>query len=408
MTESVTVSELTFYLKSLLDSDDALRSVVVRGELSNVKKASNGALYFTMKDEKATLSCVMFQRDASRLRFLPTEGMQAVAFGSVSIYPKGGSYQLYTGALEPLGVGALYKAYEQLKEQLLKEGLFDAAHKLPLPRYPQKIALVTSPSGAAVRDMIRVLKKRFPLARILVCPVPVQGEGAAAEIAKALRFLSEKKPVELIILGRGGGSIEDLWAFNEEILARAIYDCRIPLISAVGHEPGVTISDFVADLRAATPSNGAELAVPDQNEIRIRLKKLDSELSACVSSRISREKTRLGALSSRRSLATPLYRVNEKRMTLDHLDKDVNAAVARILSDRRSRFRRLAAALDAYSPLGVLKRGYSIVTKEGLPLYRASDAKRGDRLRIRLSEGSLDCRVESILSDGNHESEGNK
>jgi len=396
MAESVSVSELTIYLKSLLDSDEALRSVVVHGELSNVKRASNGAIYFTMKDEKATLSCVMFQRDASRLRFLPTEGMQVVAFGSVSIYPKGGSYQLYTAALEPLGVGALYKAYEQLKEKLLKEGLFDASHKLALPRYPEKIALVTSPTGAAVRDMIRVLRKRFPLAKILVCPVPVQGEGAAEEIAKALRFLSEKKPVELILLGRGGGSIEDLWAFNEEVLARAIYDCRIPVISAVGHEPDVTIADFVADLRAATPSNGAELAVPDQNEIRTGLKKLDSELLTAVAGRLSREKTRLAGLASRRSLATPLYRVNEKRMTLDHLEKDTAAAFEKILYDRRSRFQRLAATLEAYSPLGVLKRGYSITTKDGRPLYGAEEAKAGDRVRVRLSRGSLDCLVEAV------------
>ena len=407
MTESVSVSELTYYLKSLLDSDEALREVAVRGELSNVKKASNGALYFTMKDEKATLSCVMFQRDASRLRFLPAEGMQVVAFGSVSIYPKGGSYQLYTGALEPLGVGALYKAYEQLKEKLLKEGLFDASHKLALPRCPQKIALVTSPTGAAVRDMIRVLRKRFPLAKILVCPVPVQGEGAAEEIAKALRFLSERKPVELILLGRGGGSIEDLWAFNEEVLARAIYDCKIPVISAVGHEPDVTIADFVADLRAATPSNGAELAVPDQNEIRIRLKKLDSELTSAVSGRIARGKTRLGALAARRSLSTPLYRVNEKRMTLDHFEKDVQNAFERILKDRRSRFQRLAATLEAYSPLGVLKRGYSIVTKNGRPLYRAEEAARGDLVRIRLSEGSLECLVENTVP-GDPEREGTK
>ena len=396
MNESLSVSELTLYLKTLVDSDDVLRGIAVRGELSNVKRASNGAMYFTMKDEKATLSCVMFTRDASRLRFLPADGMQVVAFGYVSIYPKGGSYQLYTGALEPLGVGALYQAYEQLKEKLLKEGLFDPAHKLPLPRYPMKIALVTSPTGAAVQDMIRVLCKRFPLAKLLICPVPVQGEGAAGEIAKAIRYLSEKKPVELIILGRGGGSIEDLWAFNEEVLARAVYACTVPVISAVGHEPDVTIVDFVSDLRAATPSNGAELASPDQNEVRAELKKLDFALTASLNGRIASRKNQLSALAARRSLSTPLYRVNETRMTLDHLSKDVNAAFERILRDRRFRFGRLAATLEAYSPLGVLKRGYGIVTRDGRPLYRAADAEKGDLLRVRLSEGSLDCRVEGI------------
>lgn len=396
MIDSVSVSELTAYLKSLVDSDDALRSIAVHGELSNVKRASNGALYFTLKDEKATLSCVMFQRETARLRFLPVEGMQVVAFGSISIYPKGGSYQLYTGAIEPLGVGALYKAYEQLKEKLQKEGLFDPAHKKPLPRMPMKIALVTSPTGAAVRDMIRVLGKRFPLAKILVCPVPVQGDGAAEEIARAIRFLSERNPVELIILGRGGGSIEDLWAFNEEVLARAVYACSIPIISAVGHEPDVTIVDFVADLRAATPSNGAELAVPDQSEIRTELKKMDYHVTSSLNDAVTRLRTRLASLASRRSLATPLYRVNENRMRLDHLEKETGAAFESILTERRNRFLRLSTATEAYSPLGVLKRGYGIASIKGRPLSRAADVSRGDVIDVRLSEGSLVCRVEEI------------
>ena len=258
-----TVAQVNSYIKAAMDKDPILSGLFIRGEISNFKTYPSGHSYFSLKDEGGSIRCVMFRREASRLRFRPENGMKVIAFGRITVFPRDGQYQLYCGELTPEGAGDLHVAFEQLKEKLFREGLFDASHKKPLPRYPERIALVTSPAGAALRDMLRILGARYPLASVVLLPVRVQGAGAPEEIAAALRYASVHRIADLVITGRGGGSIEDLWAFNEEIVARAIYDCKIPVISAVGHEPDVTIADFVADLRAATPSNAAELAVPD-------------------------------------------------------------------------------------------------------------------------------------------------
>lgn len=389
MPQILTVSEINTYVKLLVDHDEVLADVMCKGEISNFKRHSSGHLYFTMKDAGGALMCVMFRADAARLKFVPSDGMKVVASGSISVFVRDGRYQLYVNDLQPDGVGALYAAFEQRKETLFKEGLFDIAHKKPIPAIPAKIALVTSPTGAAVRDMIRVLGKRFPAAKLLVCPVPVQGEGAAQEMARAINYLSRKKPVDLIILGRGGGSIEDLWQFNEEVLARAVYACEIPVISAVGHEPDVTITDFVADLRAATPSNGAELAVPDQNELYIKLKNADARISAALIGRLSRERKRLSDMASRKSLATPLYRINEQRLLLDYHEKAVTASLERLLGEKRRRFAALSAKAEALNPLAVLGRGYAIAAKDGHPIFSAKTLVPGDRIRVRVKEGSF-------------------
>jgi len=327
--------------------------------------------------------------------------MKAVAFGKLSVFIRDGRYQLYASDLQPDGVGALYLAYEQLKKKLQAEGLFDAASKKAIPGYPMKIALVTSPTGAAVRDMIRVLKKRFPIARLLVCPVRVQGTEAASEIAGALHLLSEKRAVDLIILGRGGGSIEDLWPFNEEIVARAIHACQIPIISAVGHEPDETISDYTADLRAATPSNGAELAVPDENEIRLLIRHYGIRISKTVTNRLSVYKRQLQLLASHKALQSPVYKINEQRMLLDYWEKNISNFLQRKLAFSKHRLEAAQSALEAMNPLSVLERGYSITTFNGEVLHSGKQVQTGDRVYVRLHDGRLVCRVEAIEEENN-------
>lgn len=394
MASVLTVSEVNQYVKLLIEHDDLLADVMVKGEISNYKRHSSGHLYFTMKDEGGALLCVMFRGEASKLKFAPGDGMKVIAAGRLSVFVRDGRYQLYITDLQPDGVGALYAAFEQLKEKLYKEGLFDQSRKKPIPPMPMKIALVTSPTGAAVRDMIRVLGKRFPMAKLLVCPVRVQGEGAAEEIAKALKLLSDKRTVDLIILGRGGGSIEDLWPFNEEVVARAIAACNTPIISAVGHEPDVTISDFVADLRAATPSNGAELAVPDKNELYITLRNFDIRLVRAMDDRLKKHRLRLKELAGRKSLSGPTYRINEQRLLLDYLEKSLASSVEKHLADKRHRYVALKSTVEAISPLAVLGRGYSIASVDGKAIRSAREVIPGDHIRIRLLEGHLVCLVE--------------
>ena len=361
------VSQVNGYIKDLLDRDGLLSGLFVRGEISNYKMYPSGHHYFSMKDEGGAIRCVMFRREASRLRFRPENGMKVVAFGRVAVFPRDGQYQLYCQELSPDGVGDLHVAFEQLKEKLFREGLFDQGHKRPIPRYPQRIALITSPAGAAVRDMLRILGARWPLARIVLLPVRVQGVEAPGEIASALRYADQHRVADLIITGRGGGSMEDLWAFNDEGVARAIYDCETPVISAVGHEPDVTIADFVADLRAATPSNAAELAVPDQNELFAALFQYEARLEQAMGSRLERNRRELECLWW-----------------------------ARALQVERERFARLAAALDALSPLKVLGRGYALTTDgAGRVLASVSGVEPGDNVTVRLADGALRCRVEA-------------
>lgn len=399
--EIFTVSALNEYLKELLDGDPLLARVAVRGELSNYKVYPSGHHYFTLKDAGGSLRCVMFRSAASRLRFRPENGMGVTASGRVTVYPRDGAYQLYCEGLMPEGAGDLQVAFEQLKQKLEGEGLFDPAHKKPLPRYPMRIAVVTSSAGAAVHDIIRVLGKRWPMAKVLLLPVRVQGEEAPAEIASALRYADRHRLADLVIAGRGGGSIEDLWAFNDERVARAIYDCEIPVISAVGHEPDVTIADYVADLRAATPSNAAELAVPDCAELREALAGADIRLHQAVRKKLQQARAALEELAGRRVLRSPTGFVDLRRMELDAVRTRLAAGAEAAVSARKHEFIRLAAKLDALSPLKVLGRGYAIAqTADGTVLRDAGGVSPGDELGLRLAAGSLRCRVEETYPGG--------
>ncbi|SMC85511.1 exodeoxyribonuclease VII large subunit [Papillibacter cinnamivorans] len=388
------VSEVNEHIKALLDEDAALAGIFVRGELSNYKIYPSGHHYFTLKDPEGTLRSVMFKSAASKLRFRPENGMKVIAFGRITVFPRDGQYQLYCNELTPDGVGDLHVAFEQLKEKLFKEGLFDQQHKKPLPAYPERIALITSSAGAAVRDMIRVLGKRYPLAKVIVLPVRVQGEEAPPEICGALRYVNQWKLADLIITGRGGGSIEDLWAFNDERVARAIFASGIPVISAVGHEPDVTISDFVADLRAATPSNGAELAVPDMAELQIRLRNMETRAAQALDRKIKLGRERLERLRQTRSMLSPLNYIQDRRMVLDFDQERLANAMRNAVHGHREHYGRLAAALDALSPLKVLGRGYSIARgPAGEILKEYTQVHEGDTITVTLQRGRLGCTV---------------
>ena len=392
------VSEVNEYIKNMLDTDERLNALFIRGELSNYKVYPSGHHYFTLKDEAGALRCVMFRSSAVRLRFRPENGMKVIAFGRITVFPRDGAYQLYCADLTPDGVGDLHVAFEQLKAKLLEEGLFAREHKKPLPPFPHRIAIITSGAGAAIMDMLRILGKRYPLSKVLILPVRVQGAEAPAEIAGAIRYANHWKIADVIITGRGGGSIEDLWAFNDERVARAIYASEIPVVSAVGHEPDVTISDFVADVRAATPSNGAELVAPDKEELRKRLAQTQARMAAAVERQLSLSRQRLEALAGKRVLQSPMNYLQDKRMTLEYSRERLSSASQRLMQAKREQFVRLTAKLDAMSPLKVLSRGYSVVrTEDGSVLRRAADARLGDRIQIDLMQGTLLAEVSQVL-----------
>lgn len=394
--QPVSVTQLTGYIKLLLDRDEILSQTCVRGELSNYKIHSSGHHYFTLKDEGAVISCVLFRSDAMRLRFRPESGMKVILTGRVSLFPRSGQYQLYVSHMQPDGAGDLAVAFEQLKQKLQAQGLFDAAHKKPLPRYPERVALVTSPTGAAVRDMIRILGRRWPLASVLVCPVRVQGEGAAEEIAAMLELVDAAELADVIITGRGGGSLEDLWAFNEEIVARAIYRCKTPVISAVGHEPDVTIADFAADVRAATPSNGAELAVCDRAELRALLEQQARRMEKAQERRLELLRQRLRRLSERPVLRSPEGSLQQKELLLELLRQRLERAAAAAVEKRQRQFAALSGRLDALSPLKVLARGYAVATRQGQVLHSVEQLSPGEEIRLRLADGTAFCAVERI------------
>ena len=395
--QPVSVTQLTQYIKLLLDRDEILSQACVRGELSNYKIHSSGHHYFTLKDEGAVISCVMFRSDAMRLRFRPETGMKVILSGRVSLFPKSGQYQIYVSHMQPDGVGDLAVAFEQLKKKLSAEGLFDPARKKPLPRYPGTVALVTSPTGAAVQDMIRIWGRRWPLARVLVCPVRVQGAGAAEEIAAMLDYVDGHDLADVIITGRGGGSMEDLWAFNEEIVARAIARCDIPVISAVGHEPDVTIADFAADVRAATPSNGAEIAVCDQSELRDALGQLTVRLTRAQDRRISALTDRLNRLKASPVMRSPEGAIQQRELLLELLRQRLEHAGTRRFQQEEQRLARLAGRLDALSPLKVLARGYALASREdGTVIRAAGELTPGEPIRLRLGQGSARCTVDTI------------
>ena len=400
---SFTVTELNAHIKQLLDADALLGNVCVTGELSNYKVYPSGHHYFTLKDAESSLRCVMFRSSAQSLRFRPASGMSVAAIGRIAVYPRDGTYQLYCTRLIPGGVGDLYAAYEQLKEQLQKEGLFDRAHKKPLPLFPQRIAVITSAAGAAVRDIIRVLGKRWPASEVVLLPVRVQGAEAPAEIAGALRYANKWRVADLIITGRGGGSIEDLWAFNDERVARAIYESEIPVISAVGHEPDVTIADYVADARASTPSNAAEIAVPDRNDVRARLTALERSMTKTEESRLSALRERLTALERKRVLRDPMAFIADKRLLLDYTQKNLASLAEKQVGERRQRFAALCASLHAMSPLAVLARGYAVArTANGTVLRSADEVTVGETIDVTLGRGSLVCTVNETRGENNH------
>ena len=388
------VSQVNGHVKQLMDGDDLLSGLLVRGEISNYKCYPSGHHYFSLKDAQSAIRCVLFRGDAARLRFRPANGMSVIAFGRVSVFPRDGQYQLYCTELFPDGQGALDQAFEQLRLRLEQEGLFDPARKQALPAFPKRIALVTSPAGAAVRDMIRILGARWPMAGVLVTPVRVQGEGAAEEIAAAINALNNRADIDLIITGRGGGSREDLWAFNEECVARAIAVSNIPVISAVGHEPDVSISDYVADLRAATPSNAAELAVPDQVDMRARIEHLRRRLAAAEQARLSGARRELDRLRQSRMLRDMRAPIQDRRLLLDSVQRRLAMALDRQLKACRTALAGLSAGLDAMSPLKVLGRGYAIARKGDQVLASVCGAEPGDHLDVMVSDGVFYCQIE--------------
>ena len=392
MTEPISVTALNQYVKGLLDRDRLLSQVLVRSEISNYKVYPSGHHYFSLKDAESSIRCVMFRREAASLRFRPENGMKVVVSGRVSVFPRDGVYQLYCNHMMPDGMGELAYAFEQLKNRLHKEGLFDPARKKPLPAYPHTIVLITSPAGAAVRDMIRILGARWPMAKVLVVPVRVQGEGAAQEIAQALDLVNTGQMADLILTGRGGGSMEDLWAFNEEVVARAIARSAIPVIAAVGHEPDVTIADFAADLRASTPSNGAERAVPDQGELRDVLAHWEARLQRAMDRTLQKGRDRLERAKASPFLQSPLRTIQEKRMLLDYQQQRLVHGMERNLQTGREQTARLAASLEALSPFRVLSRGYSIAQKEdGTVLSSIQQVSVGEALSLRLADGQVTC-----------------
>ena len=393
----LSISQINEYIRRMMDGDRLLAGLAVKGEISNYKVYPSGHHYFTLKDEGAALKCVMFRSSAVKLKFRPDNGMKIIAMGKISVYPRDGAYQLYCSNLIMDGVGDLYAAFEQLKNKLAAQGLFDTAHKKPLPVFPGTIGIVTSSAGAAVHDMLRILRKRYPLTKVRLLPVRVQGAEAPGEIAAAIRYANHYKLADLLIVGRGGGSIEDLWAFNDEQVAYAIYESQIPVISAVGHEPDVTISDFVADLRAATPSNAAELAVPDQDALRQNLDSMASAIYVSLSKQLKNGRKQLDILASRPCLQSPTQYMEQRRKSLALLQNRLVAAQTQAINRSRQRYLTYTSKLDAMSPLKVLTRGYAMVqTGQGSVLRSVKQVNPGDPVSVTIGDGTLKTTVTHI------------
>lgn len=396
----LSITQINEYIRSIMDRDPLLSTVAIKGEISNYKVYPSGHHYFTLKDDGGALRCVMFKGNAIRLRFRPENGMKVIAMGKISVYPRDGAYQLYCTAIMLDGVGDLHAAFEQLKAKLSAQGLFDPQHKKTLPAYPKNIGIITSSAGAAIHDMLRILNKRFPLTNVRLLPVRVQGVEAPDEIVAAIRYANYYELADLLIVGRGGGSIEDLWAFNDERVAYAIYESRIPVISAVGHEPDVTISDYVADLRAATPSNAAELAVPDCENLRQMLDSMSAAMENIVSRQLKNARQQLNTLRSSSSLQSPTRYISQKRDALSFMRTRLISAQQRSVSSKRQRFISYTATLDAISPLKVLTRGYAMVTGENGTVVRSvSQLHPNDQLHIRLCDGQINATINNITED---------
>ncbi|MDF2955436.1 MAG: Exonuclease VII [Candidatus Alkanophagales archaeon MCA70_species_2] len=389
-----TVGALTKYIKDVLEGDELLNDVYVRGEVSNFRQPTSGHMYFTLKDETAELECVMFRRDNVSLSFIPEDGMKVIARGSIGVYERRGRYELYVRELQKEGLGELYLEFERLKEKLKGEGLFDAARKRPLPRFPKRIGIITSPTGAAIRDMLKIIKKRYPNVHVLISPVKVQGEEASLEIANAIKFMNNVSetllPIDVLIVGRGGGSIEELWAFNEEIVARAIYESKIPIISAVGHEIDFTIADFTADRRAATPSEAAEIVVPDMRELKKSLETLEIRLRQSISKQLEVCRKRLESVERSAVFRKPTERIDKYRQQVDELKSRLLAILSHHLELKKSMLQGIAGKLDALSPLAVFGRGFSACLRlDGRVVRSIEDVSIGDAVRILLSDGEL-------------------
>ena len=394
----LSVSQLNRYIKMNFDADENLTNIFISGEISNfTNHYRTGHLYFTLKDDSAAVRAVMFNSSAKRLKFMPEDGMKVIARGRVSVYEASGQYQLYVDDMQPDGVGALNLAYEQLKEKLQKEGLFSELHKKPLPPYPEKVGVITSPTGAAVRDIINVLGRRFPYAEIVFCPVLVQGDGAHLQLTDAVNLFNSERAADVIIIGRGGGSIEDLWEFNDEGLARAVYNSEIPVISAVGHETDFTICDFVADMRAPTPSAAAELAVPDANELQYALSALKNRMFLNVSSGIADRRSRLEYLTSKGALKSPDEMLSNRSQRLDTAFSKMLSSYENRIGGKKVEFISAATALSKLDPMSVLMRGFAFVSdKNGKNVSSSQALAKGDKINVRFHDGSAVCEVKEI------------
>lgn len=394
----LSVSQLNRYIKMNFDADENLANIFISGEISNfTNHYRTGHLYFTLKDDSAAVRAVMFNSSAKRLKFMPEDGMKVIARGRVSVYEASGQYQLYVDDMQPDGVGALNLAYEQLKEKLQKEGLFSELHKKPLPPYPEKVGVITSPTGAAVRDIINVLGRRFSYAEIVFCPVLVQGDGAHLQLTDAVNLFNSERAADVIIIGRGGGSIEDLWEFNDEGLARAVYNSEIPVISAVGHETDFTICDFVADMRAPTPSAAAELAVPDANELQYALSALKNRMFLNVSSGIADRRSRLEYLTSKGALKSPDEMLSNRSQRLDTAFSKMLSSYENRIGGKKVEFISAATALSKLDPMSVLMRGFAFVSdKSGKNVYSSQALAKGDKINVRFHDGSAVCEVKEI------------
>lgn len=393
----LTVSQLNFYIKSLMDNDSNLKTVYLKGEISNyTDHYRTGHLYMSLKDEKAAVKAVMFAGNASRLKFRPEDGMRVLVRGYVSVYSVTGQYQFYIEDMQPDGIGALSMAYEQLKRKLENEGLFDEHHKKPIPEYPMRIGVITSPTGAAVQDICRILSRRYPIGEIIMCPVQVQGENAAPQLTEAIKRFDRLKCADVIIIGRGGGSIEDLWAFNDEKLARAIYSCSIPVVSGVGHETDFTICDFVADVRASTPSAAAELVSPEEGELLGNLLFYRQRLEDEISSVLNDARNRLDRIASSKILRDKTEFIRTKQMDLDMLSSRLDNAYKSMVMKKKNEFIGLSSRLDTLSPLKVLSRGYAAVAKENKIISSANDLYMGDHISVRFKDGTAECTVNEM------------
>ena len=396
----LTVSQVNDYIKTVIDNDKVLSSVNIRGEISNFTNHRTGHLYFSLKDDNSLIRAVMFKSSADILKFQPENGMKITARGRISVFPRDGQYQFYAYSMEPDGIGSLYLAYEQLKKKLEAEGLFKDEHKKPIPKIPRRIGVITSPTGAAVRDIINVLGRRFPFAQVYIFPAQVQGDSAPGQLIEALNYFNDTRSVDVIIIGRGGGSIEDLWAFNNEELARTIYACSIPVISAVGHQIDFTICDFVADIRAPTPSAAAELAVPETTELQHKFDNIISRMKILIENDLSAKHRRINDLSASRVLSRPMDMIEDKRMRLFSDVSLLESRIRTILALKKNEYMKYSAKIEATDPMAVLERGYSVAySSSGTIIKSIDDVSPDDEITVRMGDGSILSRVVSTSNN---------